>query len=212
AVIMVVQLVIGHTIPNSILQTSGISGTNPILLYILVGYLILTLIVGLWSSTKISDSEDFILAGKGLGTIIIAGTLMATWMGSGTVTGGGTSIGYSNGLWPAILYGTAPLVGIGILRLLTSKIRAFESYTIPGILEEGIGREARAIGISIVVVAYVGILAYQFTGFGLVLSAVTNISAETGTIIAAAIIIVLAVMGGLTSVAYTDAMSAFLMM
>jgi SSS family solute:Na+ symporter len=211
AITMVVQLVVESTIPSSILQTDNISGTNPILLYILVGYLILTLIVGLWSSMKISDSEDFILAGRSLGVIIIAGTLMATWMGSGTVTGGGTSIGYSNGLWPAILYGTAPLVGIGILRLFTSKIRSFNSYTIPAILEEGIGKEARAIGLSIVVVAYIGIIAYQFTGFGLVLAAVTNISAETGTIIAAVIIIALAVMGGLTSVAYTDTMSAFLM-
>lgn len=207
---MIVQMA-RNTSPSLILQISNKLGTNSTLLYILIAYLILTLIVGIWASRKISNSEDFLLAGRKLGALIIAGTLMATWMGSGSVTGGGTSIGYSNGIWPAILYGTAPLVGIGILRIFSSKIRSFDTYTIPAILGDGIGKEARIIGLLIVVVAYVGIISYQFTGFGLVLSAVTQISAETGTIIAAVIIIALAVMGGLTSVAYTDTMSAFLM-
>lgn len=193
-----------------ILQT----GVEPdiTLLYIVLGYLGLMLVVGFWAYQKTDTAEDFILAGRSLGAIIIAGTLMATWMGSGTVTGGGNSIAYDNGIWVAVLFGTAPLVGIAILKLFASQIRGFNTYTIPEILEEGIGKEAKAIGLFVIAFAYVGIVSYQFTGFGFILAATTGLPVETGTLIAAVVIIVLATMGGLMSVAYTDAISAFLML
>ena len=167
--------------------------------------------IGAWTYQRTETAEDFMLAGRSLGPIIIAGTLMATWMGSGSITGGGNSIAYSFGIWPAILLGTAALIGVGLLKVLASRIRGYNKYTIPEILEEGIGKEAKAIGLVVIVIAYVGIVSYQFIGLGFVLNVTTGISVETGTIIAAVMMISLATMGGLMSVAYTDAVSAFLM-
>lgn len=193
-----------------ILQT-GVE-PNITLLYIVLGYLGLMLVVGFWAYQKTETAEDFMLAGRSLGALIIAGTLMATWMGSGSVTGGGNSIAYSNGIWVAMLFGTAALIGIAILKLFASQIRGFGTYTIPEILEEGIGNEAKVIGLLVIAFAYVGIVSYQFTGFGFILAVTTGLPVETGTLIAAVVIIALATMGGLISVAYTDAISAFLML
>lgn len=181
------------------------------LLYPVVAYLAVMAGIGIWSYQRSESSDDFLLAGRSLGPFVVAGTLMATWMGSGSITGGGTSIAYSFGIWPAILSITGPLLGVVVLRSLSSRIRGYDKYTIPEILEEGIGREAKAVGLLVIVVAYVGIVSYQFTGFGFVLNVTTGIPVETGVLIAAVMMIGLAMMGGLTSVAYTDAVSAFLM-
>lgn len=182
------------------------------LLYPVIGYLVLMSGIGVWAYNKAETADDFLLAGRSLGSVIVAGTLLATWMGSGSITGGGNSIAYQFGIWPAILLGTAALIGVGTLRILASRIRGYNKYTIPEILDEGIGREAKAIGLVVIAVAYVGIVSYQFIGLGFVLNVTTGISVETGTLIAAVMIIGLAMLGGLMSVAYTDAISAFLML
>jgi SSS family solute:Na+ symporter len=181
------------------------------LLYPVVAYLIIMVIIGAWATIRSESAEDFILAGRSLGTVIIAGTLVATWMGSGSITGGGNSVAYQFGLWPAVLLVTSGLIGIFVLRLLAPRIRGYNAYTIPEILEQGIGSEARIIGLVVIAIAYVGIVAYQFTGLAFVLNVTTGISIQTAAIIAAVMIIGLAASGGLMSVAYTDAVSAFLM-
>ena len=58
--------------------------------------------------------------------------------------------------------------------------------------------------------AYVGIASYQFTGGGYVLNITTGIPIWLGTIITAVVVIFLATVGGLISVAYTDAISAII--
>ncbi|WP_121744059.1 sodium:solute symporter family protein [Natronorubrum halophilum] len=182
------------------------------LLYIVAGYLAVMLGVGVWAYGKTKTAEDFMVAGRSLGAAIIAGTLLATWMGSGTVTGGANSVAYDNGLWPAILFGTASLIGITALKALAPRIRQFDKLTIPELIEEELGREGRIISLLVIAFAYVGIVSYQFIGLGFVLNVTTGISVTQGTIIGTGIIIALAAMGGLMSVAYTDAISAFLML
>lgn len=181
------------------------------LFYVVAAYLVVMLGVGIWAYRKTHTAEDFMLAGRSLGAVIIAGTLMATWMGSGTVTGGSNSIAYGNGLWPAILFGTAALLGIGILKALAPRIRDFDKITIPEIIESELGQEGRVISLLVIAFAYIGIVSYQFIGFGFVLNVTTGVSVANGTLIATVIIIALAAMGGLMSVSYTDAISAFLM-
>ncbi|WP_323171341.1 sodium:solute symporter family protein [Natrialba sp. PRR66] len=182
------------------------------LLYIVAAYLVVMLGVGVWAYGKTNTAEDFMVAGRSLGAVIIAGTLLATWMGSGTVTGGANSIAYDNGLWPAIILGTGSLLGIGILKALAPRIRAFDKLTVPEMIEEELGKEGRIISLLVIAFAYVGIVSYQFTGLGFVLNVTTGIPVAQGTLIGTVLIIALAAMGGLMSVAYTDAISAFLML
>src|SRR5699024_10138621 len=69
---------------------------------------------------------------------------------------------------------------------------------------------ARLIASIIIILAFVGIVSYQMTGIGFILNVTTGISVDTGTIVGAALIIFLATIGGLRSIAPTDALSAFL--
>ncbi|SEP68773.1 solute:Na+ symporter, SSS family [Virgibacillus subterraneus] len=183
---------------------------NPTLLWFVGAYGVIMIIMGIYYSRKISNSEDFILAGKGLGTIVLTGTLLATWTGSGSISGGETSMAFTYGIIPALLMMIPTLVGIGILYLIAPKIREFGKYTVSGILEEKYGSTARMIASIIIILAFVGIVSYQMTGLGFILNLTTGMSVEVGTIIGAVLIVFLASIGGLRSVAPTDALSAFL--
>ena len=173
--------------------------SQPILIWFVIGYGIFMLILGVVYSKKISTSEDFILAGKSLGPIVLMGTLLATWVGSGSVTGGQNSLAYSFGIWPALMSTVPSLIGIGTIYLISSKIKHYGKYTVAEILEVKYGRWASVLAALIIILAFVGIVNIS-----------TGVSPEMGTIIGAVIIIFLACVGGLMSVAPTDAASAFL--
>jgi len=185
---------------------------NPNLLWYIGAYAVLMIGLGIYWSKNIANSEDFILAGKSLGRFVLMGTLVATWCGSGTVTGGPTSLAYSFGIGPSLFYGVPSVVGIVFLFIVANKIRAMNKHTIPEILEEKYGPFSRGLGTIIVLLSYVGIISYQFTGLGYILNATTGISVDVGTIIGAVIMVLLATMGGLKSVAPTDAISATIML
>ncbi|SHJ41964.1 solute:Na+ symporter, SSS family [Dethiosulfatibacter aminovorans DSM 17477] len=185
---------------------------NPKLLIYLVLYSVVMVAMGIRYSKKITNSEDFILAGKGLGPFILMGTLIATWCGSGTVTGGPNSLSYSYGLIPGLMFAIPSIIGIVIIYKIAPKVRARGKYTVSEILEEKYGPFARGLASIIIILAFIGIVSYQYKGFGFILNVTTGISVELGTIIGAVLIIFLASIGGLMSVAPTDALSSFLML
>lgn len=183
---------------------------EPILIWFVIGYGVLMVALGFVYSKKVESNEDFILAGKSLGPVVLMGTLLATWVGSGSVTGGQNLLAYSFGLWPAVGYAIPSIIGIGTIFIISSKVRNYGKYTVAEILEMKYGKFASYFAAVIIILAFVGIVSYQYQGLGYVLHVSTGISVELGTIIAAVIIILLATMGGLMSVAPTDALSAFL--
>ncbi|MCD6363264.1 MAG: sodium:solute symporter family protein [Synergistetes bacterium] len=179
---------------------------------VVVVYLTVVMLISIYYSKLIKTSEDFTVAGRTLPGIIVAGTLMATWMGSGTVVGGTNSLGFKHGPWVAIIFSLASPVGIVILYLLSNKINRLKMQTVPDVLQYRYGESARILGSLIIMIAYVGIVSYQFKGIGFVLQATLGIPSNIGTLLGAAVVIGSAVLGGLYSVAYTDFLSACLML
>ncbi|RKD33806.1 sodium:solute symporter family protein [Thermohalobacter berrensis] len=183
--------------------------SKPSLIWYLLAYAIIMVFLGIRSSQKINNSEDFILAGRGLGAFVLMGTLIATWCGSGTITGGPNSLAYSYGFWTAVSQSSVEVIGILFLVIIANKIRENGKYTISEILQEKYGEGARILSVIIIVMAYLGIVSYQYKGLGYILNVATGIDVELATILGTILIIFLATVGGLMSVALTDAMSAF---
>lgn len=172
-------------------------------------YLIGMSLIGLYfARVWVKDSDDFMVAGRSLSQWVLAGTLLATFVGSGTIVGGASFI-YQYGPVAAIFFFAGTPIGIIVLYFfLADRIRGLARYTVPEILEIRYGAFARAFGGITILLAYVGIASYQFTGGGYVLNITTGIPVWLGTIITAVVVIFLATVGGLISVAYTDAISA----
>lgn len=181
-----------------------------IYLVAVVIYLVFMALIGVYFAKKsVKNSDDFMVAGRSLPLFVVMGTLLATFVGSGTVVGGASFI-YQYGPFAAIFNLSGGIVGAIILYFIASKIRQIEIYTVPDLLERRFGKAALYISSVIIIFAFVGITAYQFTGGAYVLQLTTGIPLEIGAIIMCALVIFLTVSGGLFSVAYTDALSAIL--
>ncbi|MEL7647561.1 MAG: sodium:solute symporter family protein [Sedimentibacter sp.] len=185
---------------------------KPSLLVFVAAYFLILVVIGAFYSKKSKNAEEFVLAGKGLGPVVLVGTFLATYVGNGTISGGGNSLAYNFGLWPGIFFAVPAISAIIILFLLSGKIRSFGSYTVAEILEKKYGAAARIVSGVIIAFAMVSICAYQYKGLAFVLNITTGIDVKIGTAVAAALIIFLAFSGGLKSVAVSDAFSAFVML
>ncbi len=187
---------------------------KPSLLVFVLIYFAVLIIIGLYYSRKIKadNADDFVLAGRNLGPIVLMGTFLATYVGNGTISGGGNSLAYTYGLWPGIFFALPAMAAIIVLFLLSKKIRAYGSYTVAQILEHKYGTTARFLSGLIIALSMISICAYQYRGLAFVLNITTGMDINVGTAVGAFIIIFLAFSGGLKSVAVSDAFSAFLML
>lgn len=184
---------------------------KPELIWFVGAYLLLLIGLGVYYARKVESSDDFVLANKSLGSWVLAGTFLATFCGNGTIAGGGNSLAYNFGLWAGIFFAVPGLCAIVVLFLLADKIRSSGCYTVAELLEKTYGPTARTIAGVIIALAMTSIVAYQFRGLAFVLNTTLGVPINTGTIAGAVIIIFLAFSGGLKSVAYSDAASAFIM-
>lgn len=183
---------------------------NVYLVAVIVYMVIMALIGVYFARTSISDSDDFMVAGRSLPLFIVIGTLLATFVGSGTVVGGASFI-YQYGPFAAIFNLSGGFIGAIVLYFIAEKVRLSNTYTVPHLIEKRFGKVARLIASILILLAFVGITAYQFTGGAYVLQLTTGIPLEWGALIVAILVIFLTMSGGLFSVAYTDALSAILM-
>lgn len=182
-------------------------------LLVILAYLLLMGGLGLWfAKRRVHTGDEFMLAGRSLPLWVMMGTLLATWVGSGTVVGG-AAFTYQHGPLATVFFYAGVPLGILILYFfLADRVRDLATYTIPEVLERRYGPAARILAAVCILLAYVGITSYQFIGGGYVLHLTTGIPVDLGSAITAVFIVFLALTGGLFSVAYTDALSAILIL
>ena len=178
-------------------------------LSVILIYLFILIGIGFYKSSKVKTQSDFSVAGRSLTPWVLVGTMLATWMGTGSILGNAGKT-YDTGM-AALILPIGSILGIILLTQIAGKVRSFKKYTVPEILGERFGPGARLLSVVALVIAYMVIVSYQYNAGGAVLHTVlTNdagvslISVETGTIIAAVFIIAYTMLAGLVSVAYTD--------
>ena len=172
-------------------------------LFILIGF-------GVYFSRRIRGGTDFHVAGRRLPVRVLVGTLIATWIGSGSIIAGAGFAyreGFS-GLWMSV----GAWAGIIILYFVAGRVRKLEQFTVPDILELRYNKWARILSTITTIIAYTAIVSYQFRAGGFVLNIVTGIPQEQGMIITAVFVIAYTAIGGLISVAYTDVVNGIVML
>ncbi|RGY98400.1 sodium:solute symporter family protein [Clostridium sp. AM58-1XD] len=180
-------------------------------LYVILAYLVILVVVGIFiGHRKVKNSDDFVVAGRSLPLVVLVGTLLASWCGGGGVTGSPNVI-YTYGPFVGIIHFMGPPLGIIALYFVAGKVRQCAKYTIPEIFEARYGKVGSFVSAVCIILAYIGIAATQFKAAGQIINVTTGMDQGLATVIAAVGIIVLTVSGGMMTVAYTDAMSALLM-
>ena len=138
------------------------------MLYAILAYLAVLVGLGLLHATRLKTGDDFLVAGRTLPAHVLVFTLLATWIGSGSLFGG-AGLGYRAG-FPALWQSAGAWTGIALVYFLAHRVRRIAKYTMPDILELRYGAAARVLGTIVVVIAYTTIAAYQFRGGGRLLT------------------------------------------
>ena len=183
---------------------------SPFIITCVVTYLAAVLAIGFYLTKKrVKSSDDFAVANRSLPTVVLIGTLLATWCGAGGITGSANLIWRNGPLFGILIFMGAP-IGMMLLYLVSGRVREATTYTIPELFEIRYGTAARVIATTCIVLGYVGILSSQFKAAGSLINLTTGMNVEVAIVISGLIMLLLAVTGGMVSVAYTDAVSAFL--
>jgi Na+/proline symporter len=176
-----------------------------------LAYLTVLIGVGAWKIRRVKSHADFTLAGRGLGPFVLFGTMLATWIGTGSIFGNSektAEIGLSAWILPL-----GGVLGIVALAPLAPRARAFAGYTVQDILEARYAPAARVLGTLTLVLAYVTIVSYQYRAGGAVLHLLApGMSVETATVVACAFVVTYTALAGMISVAYTDVANGLLML
>lgn len=140
-----------------------------IVVSIVVLYMLFMLFIGRYSSKKISSNEDFMLAGRRLGPILMAGTLAATELG------GGSSLGVVEkafGDWgiDASWYVTTMGIAFIILAFLAPRFRQVEVKTVPEYFRRRYGKTSGLITSIIMILPLIGLTASQFIASSTIVS------------------------------------------
>jgi SSS family transporter len=176
----------------------------------LVVYLLALVGLGAVKARRVRTQEDFTLAGRGLGSAVLTGTLLATWIGTGSVFGNAQKA-YEDGLAAWILP-LSSAVGILVLFALAGRLRGMERFTIQDILEERFGVAARVLGTLVLLAGYLIIVSYQYrAGAAVVVRILPDLDSAEAVGLVAAFVIVYTALAGMFSVAYTDLANGLLM-
>ena len=184
-------------------------GANVVVTAIVIIYLLLMLWIGWYSSSKISTSTDFLVAGRRLGPLLMAGTLAATEIGGGSSLGvvqnGMSGFGLSAS-WYIITMGIA----FAILSFIAPRFRAATVKTVPEYFRRRYNKSCGIITAVIMLLPLVGLTAGQFIASAVILSTMLGIDYQVAVIIVAVVVTVYSIMGGLWSVTLTDFVQVFL--
>ncbi len=174
-------------------------------------YLSVLLGVGFYKSKFVKTGDDFVVAGRQASFWMLAGSLVCTWIGSGSLFGsaglafksGFSELWFSSGAWLGILF----------ISTIAYKVRKISQYTLTDILEKRYNRTAKILGTITIIISYMVITGYQFKGGGRLLSIITNgsISPELGTALTAVFIISFTLLAGMVSIMSIDIINGIVM-
>lgn len=174
------------------------------LVVVVLAYPLAMVAVSLWRSRRIRSHDDFTVAGRSVSVPLLVGTLVCTWIGSGSLFGG-AGLAYRSGL-SELWFSFGGWVGLVVAFFIAGRVRRIAQYTVPDLLEQRYNATARVLGTIAIILAYITIAAYQFRGGGWVLSIVTDgaIDATTGVYITAAVIVLFTALAGMVSIVTVD--------
>jgi solute:Na+ symporter, SSS family len=174
-------------------------------------YLLFLIAVIIYKSKKVKNEEDFTLAGRSVPVYLLVGTLICTWIGSGSLFGtAGLSFRSGFGeLW----FSAGAWIGIVVIYFIADKVRTISKITLTDLLEQRYNKTARILGSVTIIVAYLVIAGYQFKGGGRFISILSNgsIDLQTGAFITCLVVIVFTAFAGMVSIVSIDIFNGIVM-
>jgi SSS family solute:Na+ symporter len=186
--------------------------TNAMLLSFIGLYLLVTLGIGWWASTKVHNTQDFVIAGRHLPMVVAASALFATWFGSETIMGASSEF-VEHGLLGVIEdpFGAALcliLVGMFFARpLYRLKILTFNDF-----YRMRYNRVTEFLSALLMVPSYFSWIAAQLVAMAILLKALVGTSLFWGILTCTLIVVFYTYIGGMWAVSVTDSVQTVMIM
>ena len=178
---------------------------TPLVLSVVV-YLVVTVAIGLYAAKFVSNSKDYLVAGRGLPLYMNMATVFATWFGAETVLSvSATFVKDGLGGIPADPFG-ATFCLVFVALFFARAFYRMDLLTIGDFYRKRYGKGVEVLTSIAVTVSYLGWTSAQLTALGLVFNSLSggSISLDAGILIGAVIVLIYTTYGGMWSVALTD--------
>jgi SSS family solute:Na+ symporter len=185
---------------KNIYKEKGIMSTQLIVILLYFG---LTIAIGIISLRRSKSSDCFV--GSGLGVIMCVSAGTGEWLG-GTSTTGVSEYGFLYGISGA-WYTIANGIGVCFLAIFFAKLyRSLNTVTVPGIIENFIGVNARVISSVLLTFVMIAVGTSQMIAAGTLGVTVLGLSYDISVIIFGIGFIIYTLAGGMNAVASTNVM------
>jgi Na+/proline symporter len=178
----------------------------------ILGYVIIQFAIGAWVSRRMTSEQDFIIAGRSLGTGLVAFSVFATWFGAEAIVASAGEIytkGLSGGLTDPFGYGVAVLI-VGVVLAAPLWRRGIVTYA--DMVRARYSPEIEKLFVLVLLPGSVLWAAAQVRAFGQILGATTGLELDTAILIAAVLVGAYSVVGGLLADAVTDVVQGIAVM
>ena len=102
----------------------------------IIAYLLILIGVGAYRSAAVRSQDDFMVAGRNLSAKVLIGTLLATWIGSGSIIAG-AGLAYERG-FAALWFNAGVWIALIVLYFVAGNQNANDQYPVcPYIMLEG---------------------------------------------------------------------------
>jgi SSS family solute:Na+ symporter/sodium/proline symporter len=130
--------------------------------YIVITILYLLILVGviIYKSRAVKTEEDFLVAGRAVPVYLLVGTLVCTWIGSGSLFAA-AGLTFRSG-FSALLFSVGAWIGIILVYFIAARVRKIAKYTLTDLLEARYNKTAKLLATITIIVAYIIIAGYQF--------------------------------------------------
>lgn len=179
-------------------------------LVIILLYMAATVAIGLIASRMKQSKEakqsndDFLMASKSLGPVVLAGTLFAANTGGASTTGIATNV-YTYGI-SACWYVIAAGVGFVLVSFIAPYFRKAQANTVPEIISKRYGKASHIFTAFTSIAALFMATGAQIIATASIINVVTGLSFQTAAIITTAVVIVYTMVGGFKSVTAANLM------
>jgi SSS family solute:Na+ symporter len=169
--------------------------------------LVFFLFVGLSTGRSAVSRDAYFVASRRGTSRSIGGSLLATVVGA-SATVGVAGLAYGRGV-TAIWWSLAGVIGLLVLAaVLIPRVRAWQVYTLPGLVGRMYGPRVAVVAAVLVVVGWMGVVSGQVVAAGLVLSVIGVGSAPMWMALFTAVLVVYIVVGGQGAILRTDVVQA----
>ena len=177
---------------------------NWVLLGIIV-YILIQLVIGIVVSRKINNEDDYLLAGRSLGTGLATLSVFATWFGAETCIGAAGAV-YEKGLSGATIDPFGYSLCLVVMGLLFSiPLWRRQMTTLADLFKQRYSVNIERLAVLMMVPGTIMWAAAQIRAFGQVLSSTGGFQVELAISCAAAVVIIYTLYGGLLADVITDA-------